>query len=524
MEPEPRTTMPTSNQLGRYRLLERIAVGGSAEVFRAAVVHGDGSEEPLVLKRVLPQHASDPRFARLFREEALVVASLEHDNIVRLRDFGEMQGTLFLALEYVDGASLDRLLQPSGPQLRATTLPALAAAVALQVCAALDYIHGRCSSAGTPLGIVHRDISPHNILVSTTGVVKLADFGIARSVIREDRTFDGTIKGKLAYMSPEQATPGAPLDARSDLFSLGSVLHEALLGRSPFEGKDEIETLDRVRGCRLELDEEQLAPEHRLLVPVLRRCLQRDPAARYASAGELGGELRGYLATLAAPPGRSEIAEWVERARREAPARGVGGLLSELLGEGGPRSSTAVLARAAVQGEPARVLAAPGERARHKPGPRRRRSRSAARLTTVLQMVLVAVVTATVTLGLALHLARRPSTQTVAPGVQRQPAAEPLGAADAAIVAATAASRPTATVPARKRPLGLGRLTVNSIPWAEVYLDGRPIGITPIRGRAVPAGQHRVVLRDGRGRLLRSFSAHIRAGHNSVFSFDHRAP
>lgn len=570
-------------RFGKYRLRERIAVGGTAEVFKAAVVWADGTEEDVVLKKILPQHARDSSFRQLFQEEALVLASLKHPNIVQIRDFGEMQGTLFLALEYVDGADLDILLrraERSGDRLTET----MAAFLVAEVGHALDSIHTRTSSTGTPLRIVHRDISPHNILVSRRGEVKLADFGIAKSVIRDGRTTEGTIKGKFDYLSPEQASPGDPVGPGTDLFALGSVLYELLFGNPPFRGTTDVETLERVRYCRYTLDETRLPPEHRALCDIVRHCLQAMPADRPASAAELCAELEAYLGALDRKVAVAEIGLWVNRLLLERVGGSVDQLVKDLFGRKRP-GGTAVLAsreEATPSPEPAttaEVAAPPG------------RVAASRRWPTLVLVLTVAVVTATVTLGLSRYLAAPPAVNAP-PTASGTPDARtaidaavaaaslPARAPDAARAAApprsdagqrwlevrstppgaqiTVNDQPAGTTPAMlpapagpfrveltrpgyrtwartfraptgdvvlrpklKRAKAQGRLTINSIPWARVYLDGRLLGTTPIQAARVPAGAHRVVLRDGKNHVLQSFVTHITPGHTRVHSFDH---
>jgi eukaryotic-like serine/threonine-protein kinase len=310
-----------TGRFGRYRLLARISVGGTAEVFDAMLLRGDGREERVVLKRMLPQYAQDPTIREIFREEARVLASLDHPNVVRLCDFGALQGTLFLALEHIDGGDLDTLLARARAQ-HAVLSPPLAASVALELSRALDYIHTRTSPGGTPLNIVHRDVSPQNVLVSTAGKVKLADFGIARWASRAESTVDGSIEGKIAFMAPEQATEGRSVDARADLFSLGSVLYEALFDHPPFSAATDEELLECVRSCQYNLQPTWLPPPHRSLVPILRRCLQRSPDDRYPSASALGQDLARYLDAVGhqASSTADELAAWVaERVERSSP-------------------------------------------------------------------------------------------------------------------------------------------------------------------------------------------------------------
>jgi hypothetical protein len=483
-------------RLGRFRLLERLAVGGTAEVFRARLL-GQGGERPAVVKRILPQHIRDPRFRGMFEQEARLLVTLDHPNIVRLLDFGEVQGNLLLALEHVDGGDLGALM--NGARLP----PPLAAHIALEVARALDYVHRRTDEQGQPLHIIHRDVSPQNVLLSTAGEVKLTDFGIAKSTQPRDRTATGVIKGKFAYLAPEQALPGTPMDGRVDLFALGSVLYECLFGRPPFEGQTEVETLERLRLAELVLEEGWLAPEDQPLVPILRRCLAREPADRYPSAGALANDLRRYLEERPGPRReRDAVAAWVAEAQARAAAGHGGNLVGHLLGqEGGPRPGTALVAQPASESG----LSIP-------------RARRGVRI-----LAAAAVMLATAG-AVAMSFSHRSApTPAAAPPAPAQPPASPapVVAAPIAPPAPAPAERPR---PPREAPRPRkGQLVINSIPWANVFVDGAPLGTTPLR-HPIAAGSHRIVLKDGSGRTLRSFPARIGPGEERVFSFDEGRP
>ena len=188
---------------GRYTLLERLAVGGMAEVFRAKITSSHGFEKILVIKRILPHLAADPNFVSMFIDEAKLTAQLTHPKIVQVLDFGEVRGQYFTALEYIDGFDALGLLRVAA-QKRVHIPRALAVFIVSEVLEALDYAHNARDMEGKPMQIVHRDISPSNIFISKRGDVKLGDFGIAHAQRRESKTQAGTLKGKYGYMSPEQ--------------------------------------------------------------------------------------------------------------------------------------------------------------------------------------------------------------------------------------------------------------------------------------------------------------------------------
>src|SRR5262245_41829740 len=203
----------------RYTILRKIADGGTAEIFLAKQHGAHGFEKTVVLKRIFTTFYADPQFRHMLVDEAHVAMTLNHSNIVQVLDLGESEGRYFLALELVDGWTLDRVLRRS-KAAGVPAPPALALYITAEVCRALAYAHGKKRSDGKPLGIIHRDISPHNVLLSEQGEVKLTDFGIAKAQTRKDNSTGKLIKGKIAFMSPEQAS-GQSLDARSDLFSVG---------------------------------------------------------------------------------------------------------------------------------------------------------------------------------------------------------------------------------------------------------------------------------------------------------------
>ncbi len=285
---------------GRYTLLEKIGQGGMAEVFRAKSFGVEGFEKVLVIKRILPQLAREPKFVEMFVREAKLAVRLSHANVVQVFDLGRVGDALFIAMEYVHGVDLATLL--AWTRRRSSPLSiSTAAYVAAEVAKGLDHAHRRRDEQLRPLGIVHRDVSPQNVLLSYEGEVKVTDFGIAKAKDTlgddDDRPRpDGRIpiRGKYAYLSPEQAN-GEPVDARSDIWSLGVVVYEMLAGTNPFAAPTVFETLRRVRAAEappLELARPDLPRE---LADILRRALAHKPADRYADAARLHDDLLAFL-------------------------------------------------------------------------------------------------------------------------------------------------------------------------------------------------------------------------------------
>ena len=278
----------TFQQFGGYHLLEKIATGGMAEVYRARAFGLAGFEKILVIKKVLPTLARDEEFVRLFIDEAKIAVQLLHVNIVQVFDLGEVNGQYFMALEYVHGLDLSRLVERSRKTEAPFPVP-LALFIVAEVLKALAFAHPRVGEDGKPLHIVHCDMSPQNILVSFAGEVKITDFGISRAAFQA-RSLHDVIRGKYAYMSPEQVE-GQTLDGRSDLFSLGIVLWELLAGRRLFKAKTREETVQRVRRAQtpsLRAIRPEITPA---LEELVNTALSRRVEERFGTAAEMLEEL-----------------------------------------------------------------------------------------------------------------------------------------------------------------------------------------------------------------------------------------
>ncbi|HEY3452260.1 MAG TPA: serine/threonine-protein kinase [Myxococcales bacterium] len=291
----------------RYTIVRKLATGGMAEIFLATQHGAEGFQRPVVLKRILADLSADPQFRNALIDEAHVAMGLTHSNIAQVLDLGTNRGRYFLAMELVDGWDLNRLLRRG--MATDLELPTnLALHVVTEVCRALAFAHSR-TLQGKPLGIVHRDISPHNILVSEQGEVKLTDFGIAKALIKRDKTATGVVKGKISYMAPEQAF-GSPLDARADLFSLGVTLYVATTGIRPFDGDSEIETLLRVRDCRYVPPGKARSGMPAPLCKLIERAMRKEPKDRFQTAEEMLLEAERVLRTLP-PSGPTELKRWL---------------------------------------------------------------------------------------------------------------------------------------------------------------------------------------------------------------------
>jgi serine/threonine protein kinase len=297
------------HQLGPYQLGERLGSGGMAEVYVAHRAGPGGFQKKLAVKRILPQLAGDSRFVAMFCDEARICAALTHPNIVQVVDFGEHDGQLFMAMEYVEGLSCARLLRAVAA--RGERFPIGAALfIVQQVLRGLRFAHEARDDAGRPLGIVHRDVSPGNILIGTAGEVKLTDFGIVLSAFVDRRTYPGELKGKMGYMSPEQVI-GDDVDCRSDLFTLGVVLAEMLLARPLFSGKNEFEMLTRMYEVDLSVLDRyggELPPG---LIVLLTTALARDQERRFQTARDFADAVRTVARDIGVVLNDAQLLPWL---------------------------------------------------------------------------------------------------------------------------------------------------------------------------------------------------------------------
>jgi hypothetical protein len=478
-------------RLGKYQILKRLATGGMAEIFLARASGLPGFQRMVVIKRILPVLACKTDFLEMFLNEARIAATLQHPNVVQTYDVGVADGDYFIAMEYLHGEDV-RALQAALHRNQERLPLEHALQIVIGVCAGLHYAHEKLGFDGQPLAIVHRDVSPQNVIVTFDGAVKLLDFGVAKAAISAHDTLRGVVKGKISYMSPEQCR-GAPFDRRSDLFSLGIVLYELTLGRRLFGGGTEFETLKRIA-------EQPVVPPRAVdpdyderLERIVIRALAKDPDRRYQTARELQLDLedlarhRGlYLSAIALqqfmarvfgerreawrdPPPPADDPEYsVELIvdRPAMPRRITGRWLALLLLACGPAAVTGLALRA--------------QRAHH---------------------FKVAVAAGVPTPALAAQPALAPQ-----PAVPQPAAASPAHAI--APSRTRAAPSRTTTAPARaaasprassrRAPVSAetatdGQLILAASPWCEVMVDGVPRGPTPST-LGLPVGLHRVRL------------------------------
>lgn len=304
------------DRFGQYQIEEKIATGGMAELYKAKRSGVEGFQKVVAIKKILPHIADNEEFITMFADEAKLAAQLNHPNIVHIYDLGKIEsGGYFIAMEYVDGRDLKTILQSAGELAAPLPVP-LAVLIAAKVASALDYAHRRRDPQGRELNIVHRDVSPQNILISYEGDIKLCDFGIAKAATKASQTQSGALKGKVQYMSPEQAW-GKRIDRRSDIFSLGAVLSEMLTGEKLFRGDSDLTVLEKVRAAAAAAPSSLNPDVPKTVDAIVLKALSREPENRYANASDLLRDLESVLYSFTPAPGSADLAIFLHRLQTE---------------------------------------------------------------------------------------------------------------------------------------------------------------------------------------------------------------
>ncbi|MBI4820874.1 MAG: serine/threonine protein kinase [Deltaproteobacteria bacterium] len=486
---------------GEYALLKRLGAGGMAEVFLAKRTGPGGFEKKLVIKRILPHLSASPAFTAMFLNEARLAALIDHPNVVHVSGFGELDGTFFLAMEYIDGVTVAELLRMLG-----SVSPGVAARIGIDILEGLYAIHTTRNDAGQPLGLIHKDIGARNVMVTRAGAVKLLDFGIA--VSNRETASKSVAMGTRAYMSPEQERNGL-IDFRSDLYSAGVLIFELATGRLPFENE--------ARGALTRPDD---MPEE-LFEPIA-RSLSEDPSDRPSSARDFGRSLELFVAGRGLEGTVAYLGELVESL---APARGVVG-----------RAVTRLThLTKAVPSAPELVFS-------------RRSTHATGRVVGSLAFASVAAVAYVVTLTLrAPRFETQPptpvtppsstSTATTEPPTRpidpmdppNEPPSEPPNDSPSEMPAALEPARlfpaPSEPEPPRLRAqpepnksrkrrsanVRTGRLTIDTKPWTEVFYSGQKLGVTPLSDVELPVGELELTLRNPELGVDRKLTVTIRA-------------
>jgi serine/threonine-protein kinase len=317
----------------RYQIIERIAAGGMAEVYRGESAGIEGFRKKVAIKRVLPKLSSNREFINMFLDEARLCAYLNHSKCVQVFDIGQGNGSHFIVMEYVDGADLKHVLEYLGAHRQQMRVE-VACLIAMGIAEGLAYAHQACDAQGRPLEIVHRDISPHNVLMTRFGEVKLVDFGLAKASSHLTAEDEDIVKGKFGYLAPE-VTLGQGADKRVDIFAAGILLWEMLAGRRLFLGNSDVETFKLVQAANIPDPRESRRDIPDELIRVLARALARDRDQRYQTADELARDLSAVLVGLPRPASYQDIGALVREAavERDQHRRAEGAATEGMIGD-----------------------------------------------------------------------------------------------------------------------------------------------------------------------------------------------
>jgi serine/threonine protein kinase len=485
---------------GKYILIDKIAIGGMAEIFKAKTLGVEGFEKTVVIKQILPQFSQDEEFITMLIDEAKIAGQLSHSNIAQVLALDRIEDTYFIAMEFIDGKDLRTIIK-TGQKMGSPLSRELAVFIGTEIAQALDYAHRKRDARGAELNIIHRDISPQNILIAYEGEVKLTDFGIAKAAIQARMSQSGVLKGKYAYMSPEQAR-GEAIDRRSDIFSLGIVVYEMLTGERLFLGDSDIGTLEKVKAARVEPPSKINKDIPEELEAAVLKALAKEPSDRYQDASSFhqdlaralhpswvsSADLSRYLTTMFQEAIGKEKKRMEEldnsplmkryrealRAEKDTPA----------LGPDDTRTATSGISRERAE----RLIPLPV-----KP---KGRVRSPLRAV-IVGFTLALLILGFGTLWLKFLPPSRPQPRSAPPELkatsQPVPQAVPSQPSLPEIK-----PRPKPT-PVKKPKPGVGKaygfLDINALPWAHLYIDGvKYEKDPPILGIKLTEGEHRLRL------------------------------
>jgi serine/threonine protein kinase len=545
-------------QIGRYRVERLLAKGGMAEVFLGQAEGPGGFSKNVVIKQILPEHAQEPAFVQMFLDEARLAALLNHHNIVQIFDFGQHEGSYFIAMEYIEGESL-RTIHRHYMAANRYIPQRFVAQIMIGVCEGLHYAHHLVDANGASYNIVHRDISPDNILVSTTGTAKVVDFGIAKAAsLTAHQTDAGKLKGKYAYVAPEQIR-GEGADRRSDVYALGVMLFELLTGQRPFTSDNELALLAAVLQARVPQASEVNPKVGSQLSKIVAKAMARNRDERYPDARSLQTDLERLVSAAGKRLSSAELAELVTGVSRARKA-----LLPPDSTPSGPKgvpgfSPSGVHSHAAVGPQlttPAGPLPPPAAPpATEVPGTEMLTAVSRPRRWKGGVGALLIGAIAVIAIGLLAHRpppadpagtpppersAPAPPSLAATPTPAASPAPIPVPSvaptpvqvatptpvvtpAPTPIHRPTTSRSPSAPVASSEEPTSgvhpspgagdlagqEGFLTLRSDPWCDVYLDGTKIGMTPLFRAPVPAGPHELTLRNDVAGARRQLSVEV---------------
>ena len=489
---------PPGGPMGQYYLLDKIAQGGMAEIYKGLAYDLHGIRRTVVIKKILPHVAAHREFIDMLVAEAKLAVQLTHGNIAQVYDLGKVGDDYFMVMEYVDGKSVSQIMRKAS-QIGEPIPIAVAVHIAAEAAAGLYYMHSRTGADGQPLNIIHRDVSPQNLMLTTGGTIKIIDFGIAKAATTIEITDVGVVKGKFAYMSPEQAS-GDPLDFRTDIFSLAVVLFEMLTGRRLFKGKDNQETLRNVRRANVPRPSMYRPDIPAGLDDIVLKALKKTRHERFESAGALRDELLKFLHQFQSSFHNADVAQYLRHLFQgeENLGRGEESHTPLLIID---RTQSAILSSEHIEREGEAPTALPVEGATQAPvidehsewtplltdvQIRHRRQKH-------LLLALVAVLSVITALGVGYWRSRMITTQPISVTAPRQAlpgATLPTPPATVEVPMVPVAPPPPPTPP---EPFG-NVVIVSDPPGAEIYLDDKPIGLkTPTTLERLPADSRHTI-------------------------------
>ncbi len=460
-------------KLGKYTLQRHIATGGMAKIWLAEQAGPGGFNKELVIKQILPHFADDAQFTTMFLDEARLAAQLSHPKIAQIYELGEIDAQYFIAMEYIPGIDLDVLLQKSND--RDEPIPVtIVCKVMMDVLEALDYAHEFTDKNGRPFNLVHRDVSPQNVLISNDGIVKLCDFGVAKAVANQTKTQPGAVKGKFAYMAPEQIQNSQAIDRRADIFAAGIMFYELLTGTKPYG--DELAAVNNIiagthedpRSIRSDVPDE--------LVAIIEKALQKSPDARYPDAHSMLRDIESFLREGGAYVGDRELSRYVRTmqglpvTRHSQPSVSVEGEMVDPHDDTGEQP-------VAKRSETAQV-AAPATAPNDEVAP----AKSFAPLYAVFALVIVGIVAALAFIALTVLA----------------PPDEPVDEPKKQVEQPVAQQKPKAN-PSLLKASGGRQVFIRTKPTSEIYMDGQLVGDTPFQAFLIPGQTYHLEFR-GEGR------------------------
>jgi serine/threonine-protein kinase len=555
--------------IGKYQIFASLGRGGMADVYLAVARGPMGFNKLAVIKRLRDDHAADPALATMLLDEARLAARLSHPNVVHTYEVGEDRGGYFIAMEYLEGQPLVRITRALDKGGGGRLDPLMSARIVADALSGLHYAHELKDYDGTSLGIIHRDVSPHNIFVTYDGAVKLMDFGIAKAASSVTQTEVGVLKGKLAYMAPEHAM-GMAVDRRADLFAMGIVLWELVTGKRLFQGNAAVATLHKLSQKQPRASEKVPGLPAKLDA-VIARALEKNPDDRFQTAQEMGKELEEFLAASGGGPRRDDVArrigELFEETRQNihrqiqihmaqvSVATSTGELAAltrdalKQAAEPTPSGQNLLSLESPESGSELIPAANPPSLPAEKPTKRRGGRLFLVGLAVALLTVALFVIRScasrpmdTVAVSAPPPSARAASpspTSRTAPEPTAAPAAPPPAANEAPANVPTQTATPARTsppprhdhpaTPVRAAPpaapprtaaaaspaaapeTGTGYLTLDTYPWTRVSENGRALGVTPLVHVALPAGTHLLTLENPDQGLKQQYSVTLKA-------------